>query len=52
MQFESGVSPDIIDVIQALILAFVAADAFIRRALHLRSADEADVRLSSGWGAS
>lgn len=52
MQFESGVSPDIIDVIQALILAFVAADAFIRRTLHLRSEDEADVRLSSGWGAS
>src|SRR5262245_21548906 len=51
MQFDSGVSPDIIDVVQALILFFVAADILIRRVLRMRSAGD-KVTLSSGWGQS
>jgi general nucleoside transport system permease protein len=51
MQFDSGVSPEIIDVVQALILFFVAADVVIRRVLHLRASRE-KVTLSSGWGQS
>jgi simple sugar transport system permease protein len=50
MQFESGVSPEIIDVIQALILFFVSADVIIRTVLRMRKADGEDVTLSSGWG--
>jgi simple sugar transport system permease protein len=51
MQFDSGVSPEIIDVVQALILFFVAADVLIRRLLRMRDAGE-HVTLSSGWGQS
>jgi simple sugar transport system permease protein len=51
MQFDSGVSPEIIDVVQALILFFVAADVLIRRLLRMRAAGE-KVTLSSGWGQS
>lgn len=52
MQFESGVSPDIIDVVQALILFFVAADVLIRRLLRMRAQDGQSITLSSGWGQS
>jgi simple sugar transport system permease protein len=51
MQFDSGVSPEIIDVVQALILFFVAADVLIRRLLRMRAAGD-KVTLSSGWGQS
>jgi general nucleoside transport system permease protein len=51
MQFDSGVAPEIIDVVQALILFFVAADILIRRVLRMRSAGD-KVMLSSGWGQS
>jgi general nucleoside transport system permease protein len=51
MQFDSGVSPEIIDVVQALILFFVAADVLIRRVLRMRAASD-KVTLSSGWGQS
>jgi simple sugar transport system permease protein len=50
MQFDSGVSPEIIDVVQALILFFVAADVIIRRLLRIRTTDAERVTLSSGWG--
>jgi simple sugar transport system permease protein len=50
MQFDSGVSPEIIDVVQALILFFVAADVIIRWLLRIRAADAERVTLSSGWG--
>ena len=50
MQFDSGVSPEIIDVVQALILFFVAADVIIRGLLHIRATDAERVTLSSGWG--
>ena len=50
MQFDSGVSPEIIDVVQALILFFVAADVIIRGLLRIRATDAERVTLSSGWG--
>jgi simple sugar transport system permease protein len=52
MQFDSGVSPEIIDVVQALILFFVAADMIIRWLLRIRASDAERVTLSSGWGQS
>ena len=57
MQFESGVPADIIQVIQALVLTFVAAPMLIRGLLRLRrgAADEEDEAtqstFSAGWGA-
>lgn len=51
MQFATHVSPDIIDIVQAVILFFVAADVAIRRLFHLRASRE-KVTLSSGWGQS
>ena len=50
MQFDAGVSPEIIDVVQALILFFVAADVIIRRLLRLRVTERERVTLSRGWG--
>jgi simple sugar transport system permease protein len=52
MQFDSGVSPEIIQVIQALMLFFVAADIIIRTLLRMRTSDSDDIQLSSGWGQS
>jgi simple sugar transport system permease protein len=52
MQFSAGVPAEIIDVIQALILFFVAAEIIIRRLIRQRAVDgEAQIALSSGWGA-
>lgn len=53
MQFESGVSADIIQVIQALILVFVAAPLIIRTLFPtrvIREAAEEQTTLSSSWG--
>lgn len=54
MQFESGVSADIIQIIQALVLTFVAAPAIIRSIFRLRKpADEVETTaLSSSWSGS
>lgn len=52
MQFNAGVASQIIDVIQALILFFVAADMIVRWILRMRAADEGKVTLSTGWGKS
>lgn len=52
MQFESGVAADIIQVIQALVLAFVAAPTLIRTLYRLRKpADEIDTTPTVSWGA-
>jgi simple sugar transport system permease protein len=52
MQFSAGVPAEIIDVIQALILFFVAADMIVRWVIRSRQADgEERITLSSGWGA-
>src|SRR3979490_2435413 len=55
MQFLSQIPIDIINVIQALVLIFVAAPALIRWIYRLRLPREAgsvagDVQFSSGWG--
>ena len=50
MQFASGVAKEITDVIQALILFFVAADVIVRTLLRMRVAVGEEVKLSSGWG--
>ena len=54
MQFQSGVAADIIQVIQGLILAFVAAPTIIRSIFRIgKTADEVEQRnLSSSWGRS
>jgi general nucleoside transport system permease protein len=51
MQFSAGVAKEITDVIQAMMLFFVAADVIVRKLLRMREAgDEEKVTLSSGWG--
>jgi simple sugar transport system permease protein len=54
MQFESGVSADIIQVIQALVLAFVAAPTIIRQIFRIRRPAEGveATAVSRGWGGS
>jgi simple sugar transport system permease protein len=54
MQFQSGVAADIIQVIQALILAMVAAPAIIRLLYRIRQtpAEMDATKLSQGWGGS
>ncbi len=47
MQFESGVSLDIIQIIQGLILVFVAAPALMKWVLHLTSRQSRLVRMDS-----
>jgi len=49
MQFLTQIPTDIISVIQALILLFVAADAIIRFIYHIRAREE-QVVLTRGWG--
>lgn len=50
MQFDAGVSSEIIDVILALVLFFVAADMIVRWIIRVRASDDDQVMLSSGWG--
>jgi simple sugar transport system permease protein len=50
MQFTAGVATQITDVIQALILFFVAADVIVRSLLRMRSTGDEDVTLITGWG--
>jgi len=52
MQRLSGVPSEIIQVVQALILMFVAADQIIRMIYRLRAkrVEEAEATLSAGWG--
>lgn len=50
MQFDAKVAKEITDVIQALILFFVAADMIVRWILRSRSGDGSKMKLSTGWG--
>ena len=52
MQFKAGVAPELIDVIQALILFFVAAPIIIRWVLRMREDNSEQLRLGAGWGQS
>jgi general nucleoside transport system permease protein len=49
MQFRTQIPVDVISVIQALILLFVAADAIVRFIFRIRSQEERVV-LTRGWG--
>jgi ABC-type uncharacterized transport system permease subunit len=50
MQFNSGVPSEIIVVIQALILMFVAAEQIIRMIYRIRGDSRISQKLSTGWG--
>ena len=50
MQFEAHVATEIIDVILAIILFFVAAETIMRWILRTRTVSEEKVTLSTGWG--
>jgi simple sugar transport system permease protein len=50
MQFDAGVSSEIIDVILALVLFFVAADKIVRWIIRTRADDGETVTLTTGWG--
>jgi simple sugar transport system permease protein len=50
MQFDAGVSSEIIDVILALVLFFVAADKIVRWIIRTRADDGEKVTLTTGWG--
>ncbi len=50
MQFSAGVAKEITDVVQALMLFFVAADMIVRWILHIRAEDGEKIALSTGWG--
>ena len=52
MQFKAGVAPELIDVIQALILFFVAAPIIIRWVLRMRADNSEQLQLGAGWGKS
>jgi general nucleoside transport system permease protein len=51
MQREAELSIDLVRIVQALILLFVAGDLLIRRLFRIRAADDAPrASLASGWG--
>ena len=50
MQFNAGVAKEITDVIQALILFFVAADMIVRWVFRIRVVEQDKPLLSTGWG--
>ena len=50
MQLSAQVPSEIIKVVQALILAFVAANEIIRYIYRIRGKGESEAALSAGWG--
>ncbi len=50
MQLNSGISINLINIIQALVIAFVAADQIVRQIYRIRTARSAGITLSRGWG--
>ena len=51
MQFKAHVAQEITDVVQALMLFFVAADVIVRWLLRMKAAEEGEkITLSTGWG--
>lgn len=50
MQFDADVSAEIIDVVLAIILFFVAAEMIVRWLIRTRAVEEEQVTLSTGWG--
>lgn len=50
MQLNSGISINLINIIQALVIAFVAADQIVRQIYRIRTARGEGITLSRGWG--
>ena len=50
MQFSAGIPPEIIDVIQALILFFVAAGIIVKRTSRIDVSESDRMVLAGGWG--
>ncbi len=50
MQIRSGISIDLINVIQALVIVFIAADPIVRRLYGIRKKADRRVAFSKGWG--
>jgi len=50
MQFSSGAAPELVDVIMAIVLFFVAADFLIRRIVRIKDMDGFKIKLTTGWG--
>ena len=50
MQFRSDVATEIIDLIQAAILFFVAAEMIVRWIIRQRGESDGGISLTSGWG--
>lgn len=50
MQLNSGISINLINIIQALVIAFVAADQIVRQIYRIRTARGESIMLSRGWG--
>jgi simple sugar transport system permease protein len=50
MQLQSGISINLINIIQALVIVFVAAPAIVRRIYRIRAGSDGQAVLSRGWG--
>ena len=51
MQLQASLSIDLVRVVQALILLFVAADVIVRTLFRVRGGERRATALASGWGA-
>lgn len=51
MQAQSGTALDLVTVIQALIIVFIAAPALVRALFRIRTQSSDAVQVSTGWGA-
>jgi len=50
MQLNSGISINLINIVQALVIAFVAADQIVRQLYRIRSSKGNAMSLTRGWG--
>jgi general nucleoside transport system permease protein len=50
MQLESGISINLINIIQALVIVFVAADEIVRRLYRIKRTGGGQVVFTRGWG--
>ena len=50
MQINSGISINLINIIQALVIIFVAADQIVRWIYRLRKQEGGRMVFSRGWG--
>ena len=50
MQAQTGISIELIRIVQALAIMFVAADQIVRWIYRLRGSDDERITFSRGWG--